>query len=108
MLGLLLLLWIPKYNNFDARPLHTLSQAEIVGEQISRKIFPDIDYQQYEVKSEFDSISNNYIISFVHPKVPSQDLGNGLIRSTAIMGGGGPEIHLDKATGKIVSWGLQK
>lgn len=45
MLGLLLLLWIPKYNNFDARPLHTLSQAEIVGEQISRKIFPDIDYQ---------------------------------------------------------------
>ena len=98
MLGLLLLLWIPKYNNFDARPLHTLSQAEIVGEQISRKIF----------KSEFDSISNNYIISFVHPKVPSQDLGNGLIRSTAIMGGGGPEIHLDKATGKIVSWGLQK
>lgn len=31
MLGLLSLFWIPKYNNFDAMPLQTLSQAEIVG-----------------------------------------------------------------------------
>lgn len=108
MLGLLSLLWIPIYNSFDAKPLDTLSQAEIVGEQISRKIFPDIDYRQYEVQSEFDSISNNYIISFVYPKIPTQDLGDGFIRSTAIMGGGGPSIHLDKSTGKIVSWGLQK
>lgn len=108
MLGLLSLLWIPKYNNFDAKPLHNLYQAQTVGEKISRKIFPNVNYKQYVIKSEFDSNSNSYIISFVLPSIPSQDLGSEFIKSTVIMGGGGPEIHLDKATGKITHWGLQK
>lgn len=108
MLGILSLLWIPIYNNFNAKPLHNSYQAQIVGEQISRKIFPDIDYQRYLVKSEFDEVSNNYIISFVNSSISSQDLDNEFTKSTVIMGGGGPEIRLDKATGKILDWGLQK
>ncbi len=101
-------LWIQKYNVFDARPINSVIQARNVGENIARTVFPQVDYEGYEVTSKFDSFSNRYIVAFGHQHIESVDSETGLIRSICEMGGGGPEIHLDKHTGKIVSWGLQK
>lgn len=101
-------LWIQKYNMFDARPVNSVVQARNVGESIAQTVFPSVDYEKYELKSKYDSSSNSYIISYGIPKSESIDSETGLIRSIHTLGGGGPEIHIDRNTGKIVSWGLQK
>ena len=103
-----LALWVQMYNVFSSEPINSAEKAKELGEYIVHKLIDGIvDFSRYPNIRVTDYVEE-WCIAFSLPRVPERDFGNGFFKSRAMFGGGGPEIHLDKNTGKIVRWGLQK
>ena len=102
-------------NIFNAKPVNSEEQARELGEYIAHGLYDGIvDFNRYE-PPRVDLDGDNYSVSYpLHPVV--QRLldfvpllpGESRERLVYPLGGGGPAIVLDRATGKIVEWRLQK
>jgi hypothetical protein len=94
--------------------IETQVHAEKYGNSIARWLFPpvmecnnpssySIDYSRYHHVNAYDNGNEWEIVYSPHDwntKKPGGFVGG--------LGGGGPEIHIDKVTGKINNYGLQK
>lgn len=107
--------WIKIYNTLYAKPVESKEQAKEVGEYIAHKFFPDIDYNKYEPAKVSDYEDGYYSVAYILPprieKLPDfVPLEEGEPREHLVYpkGGGGPRVIIEKSTGKIILWGLQK
>lgn len=100
-------LWVDTYNAFRSHSVSTAREAQRLGEYAAHKLYDGhFDFNSFPVV-RVDDNGNEWHIWFSHAPIPPVDMGNGLVHCTFYLSGG-PEIHIDKATGRITSWGLYK
>lgn len=107
--------WTKIYNTLYVKPVKSEQEAREIGEYIAHGLFPDIDYSRYESAKVLDYGDGYYSITYLLPprieKLPDfVPLKEGETRERLVYakGGGGPEIIIEKETGKIVLFNLQK
>lgn len=95
------------FMNLTSTPVTTRQQAILIGTKAAHAIYSSIvDFDQLSVAKVKDE-GDNWCVWFTKPPIPPVVEENGFIKCTAHLGGG-PEIYIDKATGKIVGWKLFK
>ncbi len=100
-------LWIDAYNAFRSRSVSTPGEAQRLGELVAHKMYSEVvDFNRLSVTHVEDS-GTEWEVWFSEPPIPPVDMGNGFVHCTFYLGGG-PQICINKATGKITSWGLYK
>ena len=109
---------IQKYNIFSAKPVNSEEEARQIGEYLAHKLYDGsnlVDFGRYEKVPQVDDDGEMYSVWYrLYPRryiVPNHiPLPNGEPRERLeySLGGGGPQIEIEKSTGKILDWGLQK
>ena len=113
-----LALWVQAYNPFSAKPVNSEEEARMVGEYVAHKLYNGtdlVDFSKYEEVPQIEDNGDTYAVFYSLPPVkytlpdyvPIFE-GESRERWVTPLGGGGPTITIDKATGKILDWGLQK
>lgn len=101
-------LWIDTYNAFRAKSVNTAREAQRLGELAAHKMYSEVvDFNRLSV-THVDDRGNEWEIWFSEPPIPPVDMGNGFVHCTSHLGGLCPQLSINKATGKITSWGLYK
>lgn len=107
--------WTKMYNMLYAKPIKSEQEAKEVGEYIAHEFFPDIDYSKYQPAKVSDYGDGYYSVAYLQPprikKLPDfVPLKEGQTREilVPVKGGGGPEVIIEKETGKIILCCLQK
>ena len=113
-----LALQVQVYNLFSAKPVKSEEEARELGERIAHQLYDGtewVDFNRYEKTPRVSDNGNIYSIYYSRlPKkyiVPDHvPLPEGEPRERLVYpsGGGGPWIKIEKSTGKIILWGLQK
>ena len=106
-------LWVQAYNIFSAKPVNSREDAVVVGEHIAHKLYGEngsVDFSKYEKMPQVRE--NDELYSVWYRPNPRKYIAivDGEFKEEMGYpdGGGGPCIKIEKSTGKIVSWGLQK
>lgn len=106
-------LWVQTYNIFSAKPVQSKEDAKIVGEYIAHKLYDGIssvDFSKYEKTPRINESEEIYSVWYRPNPRKYIAIVDGEFKEEMGYpdGGGGPCIKIEKSTGKIVSWGLQK
>lgn len=92
--------------NLTSTPVTTQQQAILMGTKAAHAIYSGIvDFNRLSVVKVRDK-GEEWHVWFTEPPVPPVIQENGFIKCTARLGGG-PEIRINKSTGKI-DWCLTK
>lgn len=113
-----LALWVQTYNLIFAKPVESEEEARKLGERIAHQLYDGtslVDFDKYEeIPKVYDdgkiysicySLLNKKRIIPDHVSLPERDPIEHVVYT---LGGGGPCIEIEKATGKILDWKLQK
>lgn len=101
--GIVNVVWI----NWNATPINTREAAVELGTRVAHSLYSSVvDFDYYSVAKVKD-MGEEWRVCFGAPPIPPVDMGNGFFRCTAILGAG-PEIRINKSTGKVTSCMLQK
>lgn len=111
-------LWVQTYNLFSAKPVKSEVEARKIGEYVAHKLYDGTDLVDFSKNEEIPKISDNggtYTISYsllpvkytLPAHVPISEVES-RERCVTPLGGGGPSIKIEKSTGKILGWKLQK
>ena len=110
--GSKLALKVQIYNSFSAKPVNSEEEARIIGEHIAHKLYDGtdlVDFSKYEETPRIDDNGDTYAVFYSLPPVKYTlpdyvPVPKGEFREKWVtpLGGGGPTIMIDKATGKIL------
>lgn len=109
---------VQTYNLFSAKPIETKGEAIEVGKYMAHKLYDGtswVDFSRYEETPQVRESDEVYSVWYrLHAKkriIPDCiSLPEGQPREDSYYptGGGGPYIDIEKSTGKIIDFGLQK
>ena len=108
-----LALWVQTYNLFSAKPVNSEEEARMVGEYIAHKLYDGtdfVDFSRYEEKPQVSEGDEIYSVWYRPNPRKYVTIVDGEFKEEIGYpdGGGGPCIKIEKSTGKILSWKLQK
>jgi len=93
--------------NLTSTPVTTQQQAILVGTKAAHTIYSGIvDFNRLSF-TKIEDMGDEWYVWFTEPPIAPTTEENGFIKCTARLGGG-PEIRINKATGKIIEWRLTK
>lgn len=106
-------LWVQTYNLFSAKPIESKEYARIVGEHIAHKLYEGtspVDFSKYEKTPQVNEKDEIYSVWYRPNPRKYITIVDGEFKEEIGYpdGGGGPCIKIEKSTGKILSWKLQK
>lgn len=109
---------VQTYNLFSAKPIDTKEKAIEVGEYMAHKLYDGtnwVDFSRYEETPQVSESDEVYSVWYrphakkeIIPDCISLPEGQPRERWYYPIGGGGPYIDIEKSTGKIIDFGLQK
>lgn len=113
-----IIFWVQTYNLIFAKPVESKEKALELGEFVAHQLYDGtglVDFDKYEETPRVSDEGDIYKVCYrLLPKrlvipnhVPLPE-GEPIEHSMHILGGGGPEIHIEKSTGKILEWRLAK
>lgn len=110
--------WVQTYNLIFAKPVESKEKALEVGEFVAHQLYDGTSLVNFDKYEEIPKVSDEGDTYIVYYRVPSKKCaisdhaslpeGELIERSKHTLGGGGPEIHIEKSTGKILEWKLAK
>lgn len=110
-----IIFWVQTYNLIFAKPVESKEKALDVGEFVAHQLYDGtdlVDFDKYEVTPKVSDEGDIYIVYYRlipkisdHVSLPKEEAKE---RSVHYLGGGGPEIHIEKSTGKVLEWKLAK
>ncbi len=113
-----IVLWVQTYNLIFAKPVESEEKALEVGKFIAHQLYDGtnlVDFDKYEETPQVYDDGKIYSVCYsllnknrIIPDHVSLPEGNSIEHVVYTLGGGGPCIEIEKATGKILDWKLQK
>jgi hypothetical protein len=98
---------IVAWANWNSSPMTTSKAALELGTRVVRSVyFGVVDFDTYSVSNVQDD-GGEWAVWFSTPLIPPVIQPNGFIKHVINLKSG-PEIHIDKSTGKITYWSLQR
>ena len=104
---------IQKYNIFSAKPVNSEEEARQIGEYLAHKLYDGsnlVDFGRYEKVPQVSEDDKIYFVWYRPNLRKYITIVDGKFKEEMGYpdGGGGPCIKIEKSTGKILDWGLQK
>lgn len=113
-----IIFWVQTYNLIFAKPVESKEKALEVGEFVAHQLYDGTGLVNFDRYEEIPKVSDDGDIYTVYYRLPPKRCiipdhvplpeGEPRERSMYTLGGGGPEIHIEKSTGKILEWRLAK
>lgn len=105
-----IIFWVQTYNLIFAKSVECKEKALDVGEFVAHQLYDGTDLVDFDKYKETPKVSDIVYYRLIpkisdHVSLPKEEAEE---HSAYYLGGGGPEIHIEKSTGKVLEWKLAK